>query len=188
MEKNQKDLDTSKQKSYPSFVMKILLVVGKKKVGKTTLIEKLIAGLKNKGYKIGSIKYTTQDHEFDTPGKDSFRHAQAGAESTLILSPTKIALFSRTLRHKSIEELLDFVFAGYDLVIGEGFKNSSFPKIEVFDSKKHSGLLCSAKDNLIAVVGDTDPSLEVPYFPPNQIDSLIEFVEHQFLNYSRGIK
>jgi molybdopterin-guanine dinucleotide biosynthesis protein B len=161
--------------------MKILLVVGKKKTGKTTLIEKLIVGLKSKGYKIGSMKYTTQDHEFDTPGKDSFRHAQAGAESTLILSPTKIALFSQTLRSRNLEQLLDFIFAGYDLVIGEGFKNSSFPKIEVYDSKKHSGLLCSAKDNLIAVVGDFNPSVEVPYFPPNQIDSVIEFVEDHFL-------
>ncbi|KPJ62859.1 hypothetical protein AMJ44_15030 [candidate division WOR-1 bacterium DG_54_3] len=161
--------------------MRILLVVGKKKVGKTTLIEKLIAGLKNKRYKIGSIKYTTQDHEFDMPGKDSFRHAQAGAESTLILSPTKIALFSQTLRSRNLEQLLDFIFAGYDLVIGEGFKNSSFPKIEVYDSKKHSGLLCSPKDNLMAVVGDIDPSLEVPYFPPNQIDTLVEFIEDHFI-------
>jgi molybdopterin-guanine dinucleotide biosynthesis protein MobB len=161
--------------------MKILLIVGKKKVGKTTLIENLITRLKNRGHRIGSMKYTTQDHEFDTPGKDSFRHAQAGAESTLILSPTKIALFSRTLRSRKVEQLLDFVFADCDLVIGEGFKNSAFPKIEVFDSKKHSGLLCSSEDNLIAVVGDVHPSSAVPYFPPGQIDSLIEFVEHRFL-------
>jgi molybdopterin-guanine dinucleotide biosynthesis protein B len=161
--------------------MKVLLVVGKKKVGKTTLVERLIPGLKSKGYKIGSMKYTTQNHEFDTPGKDSFRHAQAGAESTLILSPQRIALFSRSLRDKNFEELLDFIFAECDLVIGEGFKNSSFPKIEVFDSKKHSGLLCSPDDNLMAVVGDIDPSLEVPYFPPNRIHSLIEFVEDHFL-------
>jgi molybdopterin-guanine dinucleotide biosynthesis protein B len=164
-----------------SLAMRILLVVGKKKTGKTTLIEKLIAGLKNRGYKIGSIKYTTQDHEFDTPGKDSFRHAQAGAQSTLILSPTKIALFSRTLREKNLEELFNFAFANCDLVIGEGFRDSSYPKIEVFDSKKHSGLLCSPEDNLMAVVGDIDPSRQVRYFSPDQIDSLIEFVEDHFL-------
>lgn len=160
--------------------MKILLVVGKKKVGKTTLIENLISGLKARGRKIGSMKYTTQDHQFDTPGKDSFRHAQAGAESTLILSPTKIALFSRTLRKKKLEELLDFVFAECDLVIGEGSKDSTFPKIEVFDTEKHSGLLCSSEDDLIAVVGDVDPSIKVPYFSSSQRDSLIEFVEDYF--------
>jgi len=156
-------------------------VVGKKKTGKTTLIEKLIAGLKNKGYKIGSIKYTTEDHEFDTPGKDSFRHAQAGAESTLILSPTKIALFSRTLRERNLDQILNFVFADCDLVIGEGFRNSSYPKIEVFDSRKHSGLLCSLEDNLIAVVGDVDLSMQVPYFSPDQVDSLVEFIEGHLL-------
>jgi molybdopterin-guanine dinucleotide biosynthesis protein B len=161
--------------------VRILLVVGKKKVGKTTLIEKLITALKGRGYRIGSIKYTTQDHEFDTPGKDSFRHAQAGADSTLILSPMKIALFSKTLREKNLDQLLNFIFTDYDLVIGEGFKNSSFPKIEVFDSKKHSGLLCSPEDNLVAVVGDIEPSSGVPYFPSDQIDSLIEFVKDHFL-------
>jgi len=161
--------------------MKIVLVVGKKKTGKTSLIEKLVAALKLKGYRIGSMKYTTRDHEFDTPGKDSHRHAQAGAESTLILSPTQIALFSRTLRAKNLDQLLDFVFADCDLVIGEGFKNSTFPKIEVFDTQKHSGLLCSPEDNLIAVFGDIDPSGKVPYFSPDQIDSLIEFVENHFL-------
>ncbi len=161
--------------------MKILLVVGKKKVGKTTLIENLVTGLVARGRKIGSMKYTTQDHQFDTPGKDSFRHAQAGAESTLILSPTKIALFSRTLRSKNLEELLDFLFAECDLVIGEGFKNSTYPKIEVFDTEKHSGLLCSPEDDLIAVVGDVDPSIKVPYFPPGQIDSVIELIEDRFL-------
>ncbi len=127
------------------------------------------------------MKYTTQDHQFDTPGKDSFRHAQAGAESTLVLSPTRIALFSQTLRSRNLEQLLDFVFADYDLVIGEGFKNSSFPKIEVFDSKKNSGLLCSAEDNLVAVVGDADPSVGTPYFAPHEIHSLIEFIEGRFL-------
>jgi molybdopterin-guanine dinucleotide biosynthesis protein B len=160
--------------------MKIVLVVGKKKTGKTTLMEKLIADLTLKGYRIGSMKYTTQDHEFDTPGKDSYRHAQAGAESTLILSPTKIALFSRTLRVKNLDQLLDFVFADCDLVIGEGFKNSPFPKIEVFDTQKHSGLLCLPEDNLIGVVGDFDPSLGVPYFSFNQIDLLVEFIENRF--------
>ena len=161
--------------------MKILLVVGKKKTGKTTLVEKLIPALKDKGYRVGSIKYTTEDHEFDTPGKDSHRHTRAGAESTLILSPTKIALFSQSLRSRNLDHILDFVFSDCDLVIGEGFKDSPFPKIEVFDSQKHSGLLCSPEDNLIAVVGDVDSSREVPYFSPDQTGALIEFIEGLFL-------
>jgi len=76
---------------------------------------------------------------------------------------------------------LDFAFADYDLVIGEGFKNSSFPKLEVFDSKKHSGMLCSPEDNLIAVVGDYDPSIDVPYFSADRVDCLSKFIEDRFL-------
>jgi len=162
--------------------MKILLIVGKKKTGKTTLVERLIPALKDKGYRVGSMKYTTEDHEFDTPGKDSYRHTRAGAESTLILSPSKIALFSQSLRSKNLDQILDFVFSDYDVVIGEGFKDSPFPKIEVFDSQKHSGLLCSPEDNLMAVVGDVDPSGQVPYFSPDQTVALVEFMEDRLLN------
>jgi molybdopterin-guanine dinucleotide biosynthesis protein B len=165
--------------------MKILLIVGKKKTGKTTLVEKLIPILRSKGYRVGSIKYTTEDHEFDTPGKDSYRHTQAGAESTLILSPSKIALFSQSLRNRNLDQIVDFVFSDCDLVIGEGFKDSPFPKIEVFDSHKHTGLLCSPEDNLIAVVGDVDPSGQVPHFSPDQTGALVEFIEDRFLNDHR---
>jgi molybdopterin-guanine dinucleotide biosynthesis protein MobB len=162
--------------------MKILLIVGKKKTGKTTLVEKLIPILRSKGYRVGSIKYTTEDHEFDTPGKDSYRHTQAGAESTLILSPSRIALFSQSLRSRNLDQILSFVFSDCDVVIGEGFKDSPFPKIEVFDSHKHTGLLCSPEDNLIAVVGDVDPSGQVPHFSPDQTGALVEFLEDRFLS------
>ena len=92
--------------------MKILLVVGRKKRGKTTLVEQLIPQFKDRGYRVGSIKYTTGDHIFDIPGKDSFRHARAGAESTLILSPNKVALFSDHRPGRDLDELFGFFFRG----------------------------------------------------------------------------
>jgi len=156
--------------------MRILLVVGRKKRGKTSLVEKLIPEFKKRGYKVGSIKYTTLDHQFDVPGKDSFRHAQAGAETTLILSPKSIALFSSDLRKKEPDELFKHFFQGYDLIIGEGFKNSPYPKVEVFDSTKDTEPLCSNNDNLIALVCGESIDSFVPVFSLDQIESLVDFL------------
>ncbi|MDH4222037.1 MAG: molybdopterin-guanine dinucleotide biosynthesis protein B [candidate division Zixibacteria bacterium] len=157
--------------------MHILLVVGRKKRGKTTLVEKLVPEFKKRGYKVGTIKYTTMSHQFDTPGKDSFRHTQAGAGTTLVLSPDNIALFSSDLRRKEPQELFKLFFQDYDLILGEGFKNSSFPKIEILDSSKDTEPLCSAKDNLIALVCSKKSGYSVPVFSLEQIEQLADFLD-----------
>jgi molybdopterin-guanine dinucleotide biosynthesis protein B len=157
--------------------MHIFLVVGRKKRGKTTLVEKLVPEFKKRGYKVGTIKYTTMDHQFDTPGKDSFRHTQAGAETTLVMSPNNIALFSSDLRKKEPDELFKLFFQDYDLIIGEGFKNSSYPKIEILDSSQDTEPLCSAKDNLIALVSSKKMEYSVPVFSLEQIKPLVDFLE-----------
>ena len=157
--------------------MKILLVVGRKKRGKTTLVEKLIPPFKDKGYRVGSIKYTTGDHIFDIPGKDSFRHARAGAESTLILSPNKVALFSDHRPGRDLDELLGFVFRDYDLIIGEGFKDAPYSKIEVMDGSRDKIPLCTPEDKLLAVLCDKKLDLPVPVFSPEEIKELVDFAE-----------
>lgn len=160
--------------------MYILLVVGRKKRGKTSLVERLIPEFKKRGHKVGSIKHTTFDHQFDTPGKDSFRHTQAGAETTLILSPKSVALFSSDLRQKGPEELFKLFFKGYDLIIGEGFKSSPHPKVEVLDSTKDTEPLCGENDNLVALVCDKKIDSFVPVFSPDRIQALADFLEKEF--------
>ncbi|HEX9912088.1 MAG TPA: molybdopterin-guanine dinucleotide biosynthesis protein B [candidate division Zixibacteria bacterium] len=157
--------------------MHILLVVGRKKRGKTTLVEKLVPEFKKRGYKVGTVKYTTMDHQFDTPGKDSFRHTQAGAGTTLVMSPNNIALFSSDLRKKEPDELFKLFFQEYDLIIGEGFKSSNYPKIEILDSSQDTEPLCSAKDNLIALVCSNKREYSVPVFSLEQIEPLVDFLE-----------
>jgi molybdopterin-guanine dinucleotide biosynthesis protein B len=157
--------------------MRIFLVVGRKKRGKTTLVERLLPEFKNRGYRVGSIKYTTDDHVFDTPGKDSFRHAQAGAESTLILSPHKIAFFSDRQGEENTNKLLEFLFEGYDLIIGEGFKDSPYPKIEVMDASRDQTPLCTYQNNLKAIVCDGKVDASVPVFLMCQIKELADHME-----------
>lgn len=161
--------------------MRIIFIVGRKKAGKTTLIEKLISGLKEKGYKLGSIKHTSHDHQFDREGTDSFRHAQAGAETTLILSPHKTALFSESMRNRDLDQLFNFLFEDCDLIIGEGFKESPFPKIEVLGTTETITPTCDLQDHLVAVVGEGKTELPVPHFTMDQVEEIIKFVEEKFL-------
>lgn len=161
--------------------MSILFIVGRKKAGKTTLVERLLSSLGDRGYKLGSIKHTSHNHEFDREGTDSFRHAKAGAETTLILSPHKVALFSESMKNRDFHQLLDFIFADCDLIIGEGFKGSPFPKIEVLGSAKDTVPTCGLQDNLIAVVGEGKTELSVPHFTADQVVEITNFVEEKFL-------
>lgn len=140
-------------------------------------MEKLVPEFKKRGYKVGTIKYTTMDHQFDIPGKDSFRHSLAGAGTTLVLSPQKIALFSSDLRKKEPRELFELFFQGYDLIIGEGFKNSPYPKVEILDPSQDKEPLCGEKNNLIALVCSKKIDALVPVFSLEQIEQLADFLD-----------
>ena len=70
----------------------IISIVGKSDSGKTTLLEKLIAEIKNRGYHIGTIKHDTHGFDIDREGKDTWRHKKAGASTVAISSPTKVAI------------------------------------------------------------------------------------------------
>jgi len=97
----------------------IISIVGKSEVGKTTLLERLIAELKGRGYRIGTIKHDTHGFEIDKPGKDSWRHARAGSDAVLISSSEKLALIKRVDRERTLDELLAYM-GDVDLVLTEG--------------------------------------------------------------------
>lgn len=108
-----------------------IAVVGRHNSGKTTLIEKLIGALVERGHDVGSIKHHShRGIEVDYPGKDSYRHRAAGATETVIASPDLLARI-RTL-HEEVE-CRDIVrsMPGHDIVVVEGYRKSGLPTIEV---------------------------------------------------------
>lgn len=108
-----------------------IAVVGRHNSGKTTLVVKLIAELALRGYNVGSVKHHTHgDFEIDHPGKDSYRHREAGATETVIASPVKLARV-KTLAHEM--ECADIVdsMPGHDIVVVEGYRKSGLPTIEI---------------------------------------------------------
>ena len=73
--------------------MRRIHIIGRKNSGKTSLVVRLVEYYRTAGYRVGTIKHTHHHHELDTPGKDSFRHRQAGASAVGILAPTMNAVF-----------------------------------------------------------------------------------------------
>jgi molybdopterin-guanine dinucleotide biosynthesis protein B len=161
----------------------ILSIVGKSDSGKTTLLEKVVRELTDRGHKIGTVKHDAHSFEIDHEGKDSWRHKRAGASLTVISSPAKVALIADVDHDQSLEEVRDKFIWGVDLIISEGYKREKYPKIEVFRSELHRNLLCESDENLIAIAGDpSSPPAGIPVFDLNDPRPLCDFIESRFLH------
>lgn len=111
--------------------MKIISVVGFKKTGKTTLVEHLVSALSKRG-SVGTIKHL-HEHRINTPGTDTWKHANAGADVVVAVTPDELVKFSKDNNlTKAIDELAN---EGMDFAVVEGFKESRLPKIALGDVK-----------------------------------------------------
>ena len=157
----------------------IVSIVGQSESGKTTLIEKLIPLLTQRGYRIGTIKHTHHAVDIDRSGKDSARHRTAGAETVMLASPGRIAMFKATAS-ETLDGLIRY-FEDVDLLITEGYKRENKPKIEVLRAAVGSELLCRDDPGLVAVATDADLDVHVPVFRLDDPAAIAEFIEQRFL-------
>lgn len=160
----------------------IISVVGKSDVGKTTLLTKLLPELKARGYRIATIKHDTHGFDIDKPGKDTWKHAEAGADIVVISSPTKMALIEKVPRELTLDEVAERI-QGVDLIITEGYKRGDKPKIEVHRAAVGGELLCT-EEELLAVVTDEPLPVNVPTFSWDEVAGLAEFIEEKILHSS----
>jgi molybdopterin-guanine dinucleotide biosynthesis protein B len=155
----------------------VLAVVGRSKTGKTTLVERLIHALTEKGYSVGTMKDARGGFEIDLEGKDSDRHYRAGARAVAVLSAEqeRMAFFGRLSAQAPIDELCRRLFPDVDLIILEGFKSLGFPKIE---TTLGEALSCGGDPNLIAVVGQAPgATASVPWFSLADSPALVDLIE-----------
>ena len=163
----------------------IISIVGKSDSGKTTLIEKLVPELTRRGYRIATVKHDVHGFEVDREGKDSWRHKQAGAHTVVISSPKKVALIRDVEKDLTLEEIRERLIQDVDLILSEGYKKDVQPKIEIFRKEKHKELLCTKKDNLIAIVSDRKFRVGVSCFFLDDIRGVAEFIEKKYLQSKR---
>ncbi len=159
--------------------------VAKSGTGKTTLLEKVIRELKARGHRVGVIKHDAHSFDIDHPGKDSYRLAAAGADTTLISSPEKLAIIKKHPAEPSLEEVIASYFGDVDLVITEGFKRGPLPKIEINRQERSATLMCRGEEHdptLIAVVSDQSFDLDVPRFNLDDPVQVVDFLERSVLS------
>lgn len=140
--------------TYPKPVLGFAAFSG---TGKTTLLEKLIPQLAEQDIRIGMIKHAHHEFDIDRPGKDSYRLRKAGARQMLIASSRRQALMTEndTPQEPRLDELITRLdLDNIDLVLVEGFKHVSFPKIELHRKELGKTLLYPEDPGIIAVASD----------------------------------
>jgi molybdopterin-guanine dinucleotide biosynthesis protein B len=161
----------------------VFSIVGKNSnTGKTTVMCRIIEALKSKGYRVGTIKHDVHGFDMDKPGKDTWKHAQAGSDLVMISSPEKFAMIQKVEEERRLEDIVREV-DGVDILITEGYKREKFPKLEVFRQAAADCLLCD-EEELFALVTDQLFDVKVPQYGFQDIDELVELIEQQFLNPS----
>lgn len=155
--------------------------------GKTTLLTAVISGLKARGYHVGAIKHDAHKFEIDQPGKDSHRFTEAGADSMLISSTSKLAFVKQHQQPPEIEELIREYFRDVDIVLIEGFKQVGLPKIEVHRKEHNKALICRGEkhdSSLLAMATDTELQIDVPQLDLNEPSAIVDFLVAKLLSKS----
>ncbi|MFA7666932.1 MAG: molybdopterin-guanine dinucleotide biosynthesis protein B [Burkholderiaceae bacterium] len=148
--------------------------------GKTTLIEGLIPRLVGRGMKVSLLKHAHHGFDLDQPGKDSFRHRQAGASEVLIGSARRWALMHE-LRDEAEPALAQLLarLSPCDLVLVEGYKRAPIPKLEVHRPALGKPLLQPDDPYIVAVAADGPVACGVPRFDLNDPRTIAGFIlEH----------
>jgi molybdopterin-guanine dinucleotide biosynthesis protein B/molybdopterin-guanine dinucleotide biosynthesis protein len=130
----------------------LVAVVGKSDSGKTTLIERLLPELSALGLTVGTVKHDAHGFDIDHPGKDSWRHGQAGARAYAVASPDRLAFVTRLDDELPLAIIARRFFAGFDLVVAEGYKRTAPNRVEVFRvGAGHEEPLCAPGEALALV-------------------------------------
>ena len=159
----------------------ILSIVGRSKSGKTTVLERIIMALKARGYRLATVKHHAHPgFEIDVPGKDTWRHAQAGSDHVIIAAPDKVAEIRRVSREPSLDEIAAGI-QGVDLILTEGYLSADKPKVEVFPDEPGLAPI-AAPDQLLAVVSVQPVRVDAPRYQPDDCDGLVNLIEQRLLD------
>ena len=158
--------------------MKVIGIVGWSGSGKTSLVVQVLPILKEHGLRVSTMKHAHHRFDVDKPGKDSFRHREAGASEVLVVTSSRWVLMheSREEPEPSIESLIERM-TPVDLLLIEGFKTHHHPKIEIYRQTEGKPLLCPEDPEIVAVASDVQlTDLEVPCLDLNDPGAVAEFI------------
>jgi molybdopterin-guanine dinucleotide biosynthesis protein B len=167
--------------------MNVVGLAGYSGSGKTTLVEKLIPALKGRGLRVSVVKHAHHNFDIDYPGKDTFRHRQAGAFEVVVASDRRLALmreFETPDLEPNVHEMIARLDDGVDWVLVEGFKSSDLPKVEIWrapSGHQQPRPLRYIDDELVVAIA-TDAPGQLPRSPSrpvldlNNVDALVHYL------------
>ena len=158
--------------------MKVWGVVGWKNSGKTGLMERLVAEFSVRGLQVSTVKHAHHAFDLDHPGKDSYRHRDAGAVEVLLSSRKRFALMHehRGETEPELDELL-VKLAPVDLVLVEGYKRGGHPKVEAHRAETGNPLIATDDATVRAIASDSGAAAEGrPTFHLDDTRAIADFI------------
>lgn len=157
--------------------MKLWGVVGWKNTGKTGLTERLVAEFTARGLRVSTIKHAHHAADMDRPGTDSFRHREAGAAQVILSSSARVAILEE-LRETPEPTLPDLLarLTPVDLVLVEGFKRESQPKIETHRAASGTAPLAPGDPSIRALASDVALDMACPVFDLDDTTAIADFI------------
>jgi|TARA_B100000768_G_C11214511_1_gene347530 molybdopterin-guanine dinucleotide biosynthesis protein B len=157
--------------------MNVFGVTGWKNAGKTGLMERLVAEIIGRGFSVSTLKHAHHTFDVDHPGKDSHRHRIAGASQVLLASTERWALMNehRGAEEPSLTELLAKLDP-VDVVLIEGWKRDSHPKVEAWRAETGNPLIAPNDPTILAVASDTALEIDRPVFDLDDTAAVATFI------------
>jgi molybdopterin-guanine dinucleotide biosynthesis adapter protein len=134
--------------------LKVLGIVGWSGSGKTALLTAMLPLLRARGLTVSTVKHTHHGFDMDRPGKDTFRHREAGAQEVLVSSGTRWALLHEVVGPEPVLPELLARMQPVDLVLVEGFKTHPFAKLEVYRPALGKPPIWHTEPDVVAVAAD----------------------------------
>jgi len=158
--------------------LRVIGLAGMSGSGKTTLVVRLLPALVARGYRVSTMKHAHHVFDVDRPGKDSYRHREAGATEVLVASSARWALMheQRGEAEPSAAELIGHM-TPVDLVIVEGFKREGHDKLEIHRRETGQPLIYPGDPHIVAVLSDEPlPACPLPVIDIDDIEAIADFI------------
>ena len=157
--------------------MNLYGVTGWKNTGKTWLVAALVKEFTGRGLRVSTIKHTHHELELETPGRDSHRHREAGAQEVILASAARVAIL-RELRDAPEPALAELLarLSPVDLVLVEGYKRDTHPKIEAHRAEPGNPLIAPDDPTIRAVASDVPLDLDRPVFDLDDTVAIADFI------------
>src|SRR3954467_6137682 len=162
--------------------MKVVGFAGFSGSGKTTLVERVIPALRLRGLRVSVVKHAHHNFDIDHPGKDTWRHREAGAFEVVVASDKRLALMREFERpaNLTVHHLIAELYDGVDWVLVEGFKQSDLQKIEVWRASAAKPALYPDDPFVVAIATDSPQQLPVETLRPvldlNDADAVAQWL------------